>query len=238
MTDPIAVKSQRRTARIIGFLYLILAICSGFAFFVRSNLIVANDAIATVNNIKVSESLFRISIVSSLIGQIIFLFLVYALYEFLKSVDKKQSRLMVILVVASVPIACLNMLNQFATILVLSGAGYLAAFNLSQLQALAMMFLDMQQYGFSIAQIFWGLWLFPLGILVFKSGFIPKVLGVLLMVGCFGYLIKCLVIIFFPSYKVITSPGIAISAIAELSFIFWLLFKGVTVQKPDTKNVI
>ncbi len=90
--------------------------------------------------------------------------------------DKDQASLMVIIVIASVPVACLNMLNQFTSILLLSGAEYLSAFEPAQLNALAMVFLDMQKYGIFIAQIFWGLWLFPLGLLVFKSGFIPKVL--------------------------------------------------------------
>ena len=233
------MNSNKKTARIAGFLYLIMAVCSAFSMmYVDPKFFVPGDAAATVSNIQASEWLFRLGFVSNLVGQIIFLFLVYALYKLLKSVDKDQARLMVILVVASVPVACLNMLNQFAPIHLLSGAGYLSAFEPAQLQALAMVFLDMQKHGIFIAEIFWGLWLFPLGLLVFKSGFMPKVLGVLLMVGCFGYLIDCLTFFLFPSYKVITYPGIAISVVAEFSFIFWLLFKGVRDQQPATTEAV
>lgn len=233
------MNSNKKTARIAGFLYLIMAVCSAFSMmYVDSKLYVPGDAAATVSNIQASEWLFRLGFVSNLVGQIIFLFLVYALYKLLKSVDKDQARLMVILVVASVPVACLNMLNQFAPIVLLSGAGHLSAFNPAQLQALAMVFLDMHNHGIFIAEIFWGLWLFPFGLLVFKSGFFPKVLGVLLMLGCFGYLIDCLVNFLFPSYKVITYPGIGISAVAEFSFIFWLLFKGAKDQQTTTTEAV
>jgi hypothetical protein len=231
--------TNKKTARIAGLLYLLMAIFSAFSMmYVDPKLYVAGNAAATVSTILANEWLFRLGFVSNLIGQIIFLFLVHALYQLLKSVDKEQAMLMVILVVASVPVTFLNMLNQFAPILLLSGAGYLAAFNPSQLQALAMVFLDLQKLGVYIAEFFWGLWLFPFGLLVFRSGFFPKVLGVMLMLGCFGYLVECFVIFLHPDYKVITYPGLVISAVAEFSCIFWLLFKGVKDQQPAVINAV
>jgi len=228
------MNSNKKTARIAGMWYLLLAIFSGFSMmYVDSTLYVTGDAAATVSRIRESEWLFRLGFVSNLIGQTCFLFLAHALYKLFESVDKSQARLMVILIVASVPVTCLDMLNQFAPILLLSGAGYLSAFEPAQLNALAMVFLDMHRHGYVIAEIFWGLWLLPFGLLVFKSGFIPKVLGVLLMIGCFGYLIECLTTLLFPDYTMITYPGIAIAAVAEFSLIFWLLLKGVKDQKPD-----
>lgn len=224
------INSRENTARVAGCLYLLMAIFSMFSMmYVDSKLYVTGDPAATVSNILASERLFRLGFASNFIGQILFLYLVHALYKLLKSVDEDQARLMVILVAASVPITCLNMLNQFAPILFLSGAGYLSPFNPAQLQALAMVSLDMQRYGVFIAQIFWGLWLLPFGFLVFKSGFFPKILGVLLMVGCFGYLIESLVMFLSPGYKVITYPGLIISAVAEFTCIFWFLFKGVKI---------
>jgi hypothetical protein len=171
--------SNKKTARVAGFLYLLVAVCSGFAAFVRSSLIVPGDAAVTVNHIKASEMLFRIGIVSDLIGQVFQILLVLALYELLKKVNKNLALLMVILVLVSVPIAMLNQLNQFAVLLLLSGTDY------SQV----MFFLNLHTYGVLIAQIFWGLWLFPLGFLVFKSGYIPRILGVLLIIAGVGYLI-------------------------------------------------
>ena len=204
--------------------------------YVDSRLFVPGDAESTVSNIQASEELFRLGIVSNLVGQIGFLFLALALYKLLKSVDKHQARLMVILVVASVPVACLNLLSQLATIMLLSGSSYLSVFEPAQLHALAMVFLDVQKHGIFIAQVFWGLWLFPLGLLVFKSGFFPRVLGVLLLVGCFGYLIDCLAFFLFPSPKgIVSSIATTAAAISEFAFIFWLLIKGTKARSRDTR---
>ena len=139
---------------------------------------------------------------------------------------------MVILVVAGVSVAFLNNLNLFAPILLLSGAGHLSAFNSAQLQALAMVFLDIFNHGVIIAEIFWGLWLIPLGLLVYKSRFIPKVLGILLIVGCFGQLLSFLSTFLFPDYNAILIPIAQTAMIGELPIFLWLLIKGVKDQKP------
>jgi len=230
------MNALKKTARIAGFWYLLMGICSGFSMmYVDSKLYVPGDAAATVSKILASERLFRLGIVFNIVGQIAFLFLALALYKLFKAVDRDQARLMVILIVASVPIACLDMLNQYVPILLLSNAGYLSAFEPAQLNALAMVFLDMHKQGYFIAEFFWGLWLFPFGLLMFKSGFMSKTLGVLLMAGCFGYLGECLVIFLFPGHKAMSDPGIAIAALAEISSILWLLIKG--VKDPKTAVV-
>ena len=222
-----ALGPNKKTARIAGFLYLIVAVFSIFSFvYMDLKIYVPDDAATTACNILSSELLFRLSFISSIIYQIAFLFLVCALYKLFNTVDKDQAILMVIFVVVSIPIALLNMLNQFAPLLLLNGSVYLSAFNSAQLQALSMVFIEMYNYGIFITQIFWGLWLFPLGKLVFKSGFSPKWLGVLLMISCFGYIIESLVMFLFPGYEVITYPGLMIATVAEFSLIFWLLFKG------------
>jgi hypothetical protein len=134
--------------------------------------------------------------------------------------------LMVMFLLAGVPIAMLNKLNQFAALLLLSGADYLRAFPTEQLQAMALLLLRLHNSGTSIAFIFWGLWLFPLGYLVFKSGFLPRVLGVLLMIGCFGYLID--------SFAAFLGYGVNIgmfAALAEMLFLLWLLIKGVNAEQ-------
>lgn len=144
---------------------------------------------------------------------------------------------MVSLVVAAVLIACLNMLNQFAALHLLSGAGYLTVFEPDQLNTMAMLFLDLHNHGILIAEIFWGLWLLPLGLLVIKSGFLPRILGVLLIIAYFGYLIDVLTNFLFPGYSAIISPiATTPSAIAELSVVLWLLIKGVKDQRPETRE--
>jgi hypothetical protein len=237
------MNSNKKTARIAGFWYLLVAIFGAFnTMFVESKLFVSGDAAATVNNILASERLFRLGILSNLLTTICFLFLANALYKLFKSVDKDLVRLMVIFIISSVPIAFLEML-KFAPILLSSKAVYLSAFEPAQLQALAKVFLDLFEQGFFITCIFYGLWMFPLGLLVFKSGsgFIPKALGVLLMVGCFGYLFNFLSsagylsAIFLPlNYKAITSLWMNITIIGEVLCILWLLIMGPKDQKPTS----
>ena len=228
------MNSSSTTGRRAGILYLVMAVFSAFSMvYVDSKFYVSGNAAATASNIQESEWLFRLGFVSNLVGQTIFLFLVHELYKLFKSVDKEKARLMVMLVVVSVPITMLNQLNQFAPILILDDSEHLSAFNPDQLRALAMVFFDLQKMGIYIAQIFWGLWLFPFGILVFKSGFFPKWLGVLLVLGGVGYQIESLVMFLFPEYKVIGYSAVAISGIAEFTFIFWLLIKGVKVQSVN-----
>ena len=233
------MNSLKKTARVAGILYIIMDVFMIFGgMYVDTKLYVPGDAVATVSNILRSEWLFRLGFVSNIVGHIVFLFLVLALYNLFKSVDKGQARLMVILVVASVPLMILNMLNQYAPILLLSGTGHLSAFNPAQLQTLSMVFFDMYKHGIQIAEIFWGLWLIPLGLLVYKSRFVPKVLGVLLIVGCFGHLISFLSTFLFPDYSAILIPISETVMIGEIPIFLWLLIKGVKDQQPSTTEEV
>ena len=135
---------------------------------------------------------------------------------------------MVVLVLVGVPIAMFNMLNQIAALLILSNADYLIVFPPEQLHAQVMLFLNLHEYGVFIAQIFWGLWLFPLGYLVFKSGYIPKILGILLIIAGFGYLIDVVIFFLFPTFDVTISQ---FTFIGELLLALWLLIKGVNVEE-------
>jgi hypothetical protein len=194
----------------------------------RQGLIVPGDAAATASNIAASGSLFRLTIVMDLAVQVVFVWLVLALYRLLKPVNRNHALLMLTLFLVSVPMAMLNEINHFAALLLSSGADYLTAFSADQAQALVPMFLDLHEYGIMIAYIFWGLWLFPLGYLVLKSGFLPRVLGIYLMISCFGYLIDFATFLFLPDF------GVAINMVtgwAELVLCLWLLIKGVNVEQ-------
>ena len=233
MATNVNVNSIQRTARFAGFLYLILAVCGGFAeFAVRQGMIVPGDAAATVGNIMASESVFRLGVVSELVGQAVFILLVLTLYRLLKPVNQNQAVLMVMLVIVAVTITCINMLNQFAALLLLSGADYLAVFSAAQVQALVMYFLNMHEAGYLIAQVFFGLWLLPLGYLIYKSGFMPKIVGVLLMVACFGYLIDVFTFFLIPSFEVVVSEY---TFVGELVLLLWLLIKGVNVEQWERR---
>jgi len=223
----------KESARIAGFLYLLMAVTSAFGLlYVPSKIIVAGNAAGTANNILASESLFRIGIMSSLIGQISFIFLVLALYNLFKRVNETHARLMVALVLAAVPIMFVNTLIQLGALIVLRGADYLKAFKPDQLNALMMIFLNLYNYGIFVVGIFWGLWLFPFGLLVSKSGFIPRILGILLIISCFSYLVDSFAFLLIPSgHDIVSKFTVAPMAIGEFSIILWLLIKGVKSQQ-------
>jgi len=232
------MNSINKTARIAGFMYLGNIITGIFAQVVRSTLIVPGDAGATAGNIMASELLFRFGFVSDLIMVTFYLMMGLVFYVLLKPVDKNVALLMLLLNVAGVPILGINMLNQFATLLLMSGAEYLTAFGADQLHALGMLFFNLHEYGYSIAVISWGFYLIPLGYLVFKSGYFPRILGVLLMLAGLCDMFQFFQIFVFPGYEVITYPGLAVAMIAEFSFCLWLLIKGVNVGQLEKRALV
>lgn len=218
-----------KTARVAAFVFLII-FCLGVSaeLFIRRDIIVPGDAARTVNNIMASESLFRLSLVSELIRQIFIMLLSLVLYKLLKPVNKNIASLMVIFALVSVSISMLNELNHFAALLLSSGADYLKAFGANQLQALVMFFLDLRKYGTFISQIF-SFWVLLLGYLVFKSGFLPRILGILLMLGGLCYTVHAVLFFLFPNFDA-TIFGL-FAFIGELLFYLWLLIKGVNVEQ-------
>jgi hypothetical protein len=186
------------------------------------------DAAATASKILNSELVFRLGIVSEVIAFTGFIFVVAALYRLLHGVDQAQASLMAILMLVSIPISLLNVLNEIAALLLFRGADYLSVFTKPQRDSLAMMFLDLHDYGFDVAQVFWGLWLIPFGILVYKSGFLPRILGVLLIIACFGYLAHSLV-----GFGVLPNVATRVFGrltVCELPVIIWLLIRGARDQ--------
>jgi Domain of unknown function (DUF4386) len=231
MTTRTAETSPLFRARLAGFLYLLVNLPAPFALiYLPSRLIVSGDAGATANNIMASESLFRLGIVSILLNSIANIFLVLALWQLLKVVNKNMASLMVIFSLVAVPIGMLSELNNLAVLLLLSGADYLKVFSGEQLQALAYLFLRLHTQGYNIALIFWGLWLFPMGYLVFKSGFLPRILGILLMIACFGYVIQSFAAFLGYNLSIIFYTGWG-----ELLLLMWLLIKGVNVEQWEKR---
>lgn len=222
------MSSINNTARAAGLLYLLLFPLGIFGIiYVPANLIVPGDVAATVSNLTASESLFRLSIVSALMVQVVNIAVVLVLYQLLKPVNKNIARLMVIFLLTAVPIAMLNELNQLAVLLLLNGTDYLNVFTTEQLHALVSLFFDLHTHGIHIASIFWGLWLLPMGYLVFKSGFIPRILGILLIIGGFGYLVDFFALSLFPNHSMTISQ---FTFIGEILFPLWLLIRGVNVK--------
>jgi hypothetical protein len=219
--------SINRTARLAGGLYLASMPFAIFGFFyVPSALLVPGDPATTSRNIMASEWLFRSGTVSWLVSHVIFIFVVLVLYRLLKPVNKDHAVVMVVLNLLCVPIVFLNEVNHLTALQLLRTAsdGTLIA---SQLQAQVMLFLDMRQSGILVAQVFYGLWLLPLGVLVFRSGFLPRLLGVLLVIAAAGYLIDSGTQLLFPGLATIS----LFTFVGELLFPLWLLIKGVNVER-------
>ena len=226
------MSSLNKTARMAGFLYLMYIIITIPAdVLARSPLIVFGDAATTARNIMASEWQFRIGIVGDLVSAVFFLLAAWALYALLKSVNKDLALLFLLLNLGGVAVYSINLLNQFAAVLLLSGTDYLKVFQVDQLQALAMFFLNLHKNGYWIAQIFFGAWLFPLGYLVYKSGFLPKILGIVMMIHCVGWTMTSLQFFLFPGFTAITYVTYPLGFISEFGLTLWLLIMGAKEQK-------
>jgi hypothetical protein len=228
LEEDMRMNSPQKTARAAAFVFLIVFFLGmSTELFIRPGIMVPGDAAATVKNIAASETLFRLSMVSDLIRQSLLMLLTLILYKLLKPVNKTIASLMAIFYLVCFPIAMLNELNHFAVMLLSSGAGYSTAFTSDQLNALVMFFLELRKYGTFITQLF-SFWVLLLGYLVFKSGFLPRILGILLMLAGLSYTVLAVVFFLFPNFDA-TILGL-FTFIAETLFYLWLLIKGVNVK--------
>jgi Domain of unknown function (DUF4386) len=217
----------KNPGRFAGLLYVLVSIPGAFALlYVPNKLIVHGNATATAQNIAASETLFRLGIAAQLISQILFMWVALALYDLLKGVNRRHAAVMLTLIVVSIPIALLNEVNSIAALILVRGADFLSVFDKAQRDALAMLFVNLHSHGLGIAAIFWGLWLVPLGLLVYRSGFLPRILGVLLMANCFSYVVNSFTSLIVPQYASIVSRWMMPLGFGELLFMFWLLIMG------------
>ena len=225
--------SPKRLARIAGVLYLIVGIAGAFAEgFVQPKMYVAGDAAATAGNVIANVGLVRIGVVAELLDQTILVFLALTLYVLLKHVHQSMARAMVVLVVLAAGISCLNVVFEFAGLRVATDLTYAAAFGVAGSNALVLLLLDMQHYGLLVAQIFFGLWLAPLGYLAYRSGLFPKALGVTLVVGAGCYLVDLLLKFLAPGIGGLAALVVIPSAVAEVWMLGYLLAIGVKAAKP------
>lgn len=218
---------ESKLARLAGVFYLVVAVTGGFSeLYVRETLIEAGDAATTAANIAASPALFRIAFAADLLNITFFVFAALALYALLNGVDHNIAVGMVVFNATAAAIMSANMINHFAALRVATVLGSASVDS----DELAQLFLDMHSNGYAIAQIFFGLWLLPLGYLVYESRFFPKLLGALLMIGSAGYLGELVVGFLFPEMGESALLLMAIpAAIAEVSFLLWLLIKGARV---------
>jgi hypothetical protein len=222
----------KNAARIAGFIYLSMVLTAPFSLiYVPSKLIVRGNATVTAENILAHETMFQLSIYGDLIGHVIFICLGIALYRLLRDVNKTWAALMVAFVLVSAAVGFLNTLNNIAALILFRGGEFLAVFDKAQRDALAMFFLRLHAQGISIDEIFWGLWLFPFGLLVFRSGFLPRWIGVWLMINCFGYLFLSVIGFFLPAYEDKAFLYLQPVLFGELAIMLWLLIIGAKINR-------
>lgn len=214
--------TQKKAVTILRILYPVWMVFGVFGImYVPSHLIISGDSTATATNILSNQLLFRCGIVGSLITQLLFIFAALFLYKLFEPVGKNHSLVMVVLALVSVPITMLNTLNSFAVLMSLKNPDQM------------MLFLDLNTQGITIASIFWGLWLFPLGYLIYKSGYFPKIIGIAVLIGGIGYTLGSFIKLLMPDLKVLPSI-FEYMTFSEIVFLGWLLIRG--AKLPEMKS--
>ncbi len=221
----------KKTARIAGLLYLLVVLTGPFVLiYVPRKLFVLGDATATASNILAHQSLFQAHIVVGLVSEMLFIAVVLALYRLLKGVNRELATLMVVLILIDAPLAFLSVANEVATLTFLRGGDFLAAFDQPQRDALATLMINIDSHGVPISEIFWGLWLLPLGLLVYRSGFIPRFLGVWLFINGLAYLVLSAMGLLVPEHARIASTIATPVLFGEVALMLWLLIVGARGQ--------
>jgi len=220
-----------KTARIAGALYFsTLPIALYCWSYIPGKLIVRGNASATAQNMLAHETWFRLSILGDLIGHVIFICVGFALYRLLREVNRPWAVAMLGFNLVQGAIGFFNALNSIAAVILFRGADFLAILDKGQRDALAMFFLRLHGQGFVVNEIFWGVWLLPLGLLVVRSRFLPRFLGIWLIVACFGWIALSISDLLYPGSSAAFSKPIQFVTIGETAFALWLLIRGVNLR--------
>ncbi len=233
LPDRASGTSPQVYARVAGLIFLLIFIMTPFAeFFVRQGLIVPGDVAATAANIVASAALFRAGFASDLVIFAIEVAQAAVLYVLFRPVSRTLALVMAFAKLAMATLLGLNLLNMHTALQLLTGAEYAAAFDTGQRQALAFVFLSAQRSGYALGMVFFGLYLAVMGYLVYRSGFLPRILGILSVVAALGYLANSFTVFLFPDYADTLAVVVVVAAlIGELPLTFWLLIKGVNVER-------
>ena len=222
MTD-----SLRTRARRVGLLYLLMAGVMILAFmYIPGRFVVSGDAAATARNILAGQRLYSIGILAALLSHIMFVFVALALYDMFRDVDRKLARLVLVLVCVGVAAELANIGNRAAPLALLSNATHLDVFTRPQVEALALTFLRLNNSLGQLLMSIWGLWLFPFGMLVIKSGWFPRIFGYLLFIAGAVYILGCIMRLATPAMYAMVSPFMFPLAMGELGIVFWMAFAG------------
>ncbi len=237
MTNRTVKTSPRTYARIVGGLYVVIFILGPFAFFLgRTSVVVPGDPAATIGNLMASESMFRLGMVAETIIVLIEIVVSAILYVLLRPVSRPFSLASALARFAQSILQAVNLFTAVPALLLLGGTGYLAAFEPDQLNVLVLLFMDVNAFVIIIWGLLFGFHLLLLGYLVYKSGFWPKILGLLLLLASLGYLAQSYGHILAPQYDdLLATIVVALSVPGELAFTLWLLIKGVNVERWEER---
>jgi hypothetical protein len=233
------MNSNKRTARVAGLLWFLVAVTTAFSLiYVRPKLIVFADAAATVNNIIANESLFRMGIASGILSQVFLFFFGLTIFRLFKGVDKTLATVFLTSLLVGVGVGVVNALNNIGALVVLSNPDYLKAFQPEQITGQAMTFLRLNNFGIGLIEIFSAIFLFSLGLLIIKSGYIPRILGILLMIGACAFPINTFTKILLPQFypALITQLTMILNAFGSPATMLWLLIKGVNEPQPISED--
>jgi len=220
-----------KAARIAGAIYLSMVFVAPFSMlYVPGKLVVRDNPAATAENILAHETMFRLSIFGDLIGHVVFICLGIALYRLLSSVNKTWAMLMVAFVGVSAAVGFLDTLNNIAAVILFRGTEFLSVFDKAQREALGMFFIKLHAHGLFIDEIFWGVWLFPFGWLVYRSGFLPRFLGIWLIIACFSWVALSAIALFSPIHYEAVFKWLQPAFFAEMAFMLWVLIRGANVR--------
>ena len=226
--------SLSKNARLAGLLYILASVVGVVRLlYIPNTLFVGGNAAATASNLVAHESLFRFGIVSQLVASALWLFVPLALYRLLNGVDQTLAVLMVILgSLMQVPIFFLNVANDVAALLFARGTDFLSVFDKPQRDAFARLFLNLHHQVDLANMMFAGLWLFPFGLLVYKSRFLPRLLGVWLMIACFAWLAFCFSGLLLPGSEDKVYTAIQPFVLGEVAIMLWLVIMGTKEKRP------
>jgi hypothetical protein len=231
--------TRQQTARLAGALSLAMGLPAAFSLVgIPSIFLARGDAPATASRIAASPVLYRFGVFADLMSGVFAVWLVMVLYDLFKDVDRKQARLMVGFVLAMVSMGCVLTVLMAGPLVLTNrgGSSYLSAFNEHQLDALTLGFLNLRDQGIRAVSMYWGLWLLPLGVLVYRSGFLPRTLGALVIIAGCSYVVDCMTYYFFPEYaRIVALASMLPQAAGEGGFTGWLLIKGIRAERNDDR---
>ena len=229
------MSTRKQTARLTGILYIAMSLPAAISLtYFPSRFLVPSDPAATAAKITAAKDLYRLLVFADVLSGVLALCLAVTAYKLFKDVNRTYARLVVLCLIVQASMQFAVVMTQLAPLVLLNGGKYWSAFTQNQLEALVQGFLVLRGQGIGVLSIYWGLWLLPLGLLTYRSGFIPRIIGIFLLIAGSAYVLSALSFLLLPAYyRTIFWAAAPIYGLGELSFINYLIFKGVRSEQLE-----